>query len=316
MTSSETLVTQKEISKTDKSVRIDDLSKTNFQFHTFQLEKGTPARVNFLASRNVALIQFCFQGECTNQSNSGKKPVEFKNSEYNILYIPQGDFCLSTTSDEVNVLNIFIEEEFFLRQIPEGHFVFSLKRNHTFGAVFSQNLHINPKLKSILNEINTCEFDGHLRMLYLKAKVIELLTIQLAQSTETITGLKPDEIEKMMLVKHLIESNLNESYSLAHLAKAAGTNEQYLKKHFKLLFGNTVFGYILECRMHRAKELLLQGDYRITEIAGLIGYQHATHFTSAFKKFFGYLPKALKAKILVGTYFAIHTETLQLLITI
>ncbi len=134
-------------------------------------------------------------------------------------------------------------------------------------------------------------------MLYLKAKVIELLTLQLAQSVEeTTTYLKPDEIEKMILVKRLIEDNLNESYSLAYLAKAAGTNEQYLKKHFKVLHGHTVFGYMLACKMQKAKELLLKDEYRITEIAEIVGYNHATHFTVAFKKFFGYLPSALKPK--------------------
>ena len=41
--------------------------------------------------------------------------------------------------------------------------------------------------------------------------------------------------------------------------------------------------------------LSCNSTHRITEIAEAVGYKHATHFTNAFKKFFGYLPQSLKA---------------------
>lgn len=321
MTSSENLVTQKEISTLGcqmptvshkdfpSSEHIEDLSATNFQFKNFEFENENHIPLKFITEKNVVLMQFCFQGECVYKSSNGKKSAAFKNSEYNILYIPKGDFNFTARSKELSLLNIYIEEEFFLRQIPSEHIIFKHKKKNTFGAVLSKNHYINPKIKSILNEINTCEFDGHLKMLYLKAKVIELLTLQLAQAEEeTGIELKLDEIEKMMKVKELIENNLSEFYSLAYLAKTAGTNEQYLKKHFKILHGHTVFGYILTCKMQKAKEMLLTGNYRITEIAEIVGYKHATHFTSAFKKFFGYLPRAIKTKFFLSSYFMLDME--------
>ena len=307
MTASEILVTQKE--------KTEELLFSNFLFKNLELERETSSR--YFTHSNMILMQFCLQGACAYQKTNAKKTIGFKTSEYNMVYIPKGEFVLSTDINEVNVLHIYIDEAFFFRQIPEGHIAFNHKNTNTFGLVFPKNLYINPKLKNVLNEMNTCEFDGHLKMLYLKAKIFELLTLQLAQHEEEKgIGLKESEIEKMMMVKELIENNLDESYSLAYLAKAAGTNEQYLKKHFKLLHGNTVFGYMLACKMQKAKDMLLTGNYRVTEIAEIIGYRHATHFTSAFKKFFGYLPKVLKTKFLVGSYFSLNIEVLEVLMAI
>ncbi|MGF1924727.1 MAG: helix-turn-helix domain-containing protein [Bacteroidia bacterium] len=297
MTASEILVTQKE-KTSDIENSTQELVFTNFLLKKIQFEGSQ--QLTFSTGRNILLIQFCLHGECSSKSQTRKKSILFKNSEYNIIYVPSGIFQITSTSPESNVLTIFVEEEFFFRQIQDGHRALKLKNSSVLSLVFRTNLIITPRLRSVLSEMDHCEFDGHLQTLYLKAKILELLTLQLAQNEEEKgVGLKESEIRKMVLVKELIETNLSESYSLAYLAKVVGTNEQYLKKHFKLLFGHTVFGYILECKMQKAKEMLLSGKYRITEIAAIIGYQHATHFTSAFKRFFGYLPKAVKTKMLI-----------------
>jgi AraC-like DNA-binding protein len=46
--------------------------------------------------------------------------------------------------------------------------------------------------------------------------------------------------------------------------------------------------------MNRSKELLINEDMKIAEVAKLSGYKHASHFTTAFKKYFGYLPHQIK----------------------
>jgi len=322
MTPSEILVTQKEkritayypnstSSRFNPVEHIEDLSYRNFEFKNLTLSNGDNGKC--ITENNVILMQFCLQGECLYQTNDGKKPLSFKTSTYNIIYIPKGDFYINPISDEVNLLNIYIDEHFFFRQMPENHLAFTCRNKNTFSSVFTKNLYINAKLANTLNEITSCEFDGHLKTLYLKAKVIELIALQLAQAAEKKTiSLKSSEIERMMEVKELIENNLQESYSLAYLARVSGTNEQYLKKHFKILYGNTVFGYMLACKMQKAKALLLNEKHRIAEVAEKVGYSHATHFTNAFKKFFGYLPRVLKTKIVLGGCFSLNIE-LQLL---
>lgn len=321
MTAYENLVTQKE--KTDlvhqvvtihgKNAKDQQVKETlcfpDFHYKGFNDEEKELNTFNLLTGENIVAMQFCIQGGCTYKSNQQKKAVIIKNSEHNILFIAKGELNFTLTGNGFRFINILIREDFFLQYLP-NEYIFN--KADSVAKMFTKNLFISPKLRNVLNEIDTCEFAGHLRSLYIKAKIIELLTLQLAQYEEeksTPSLLKPIEIEKMILVKEMIENNLYEPHTITSLARAVGTNEQYLKTHFKILFGSTVFGHILSCKMQKAKEMLLTGKHQITEIAEIVGYKHATHFTSAFKKFFGYLPQTLKiTKIFFGTYFSVTFE--------
>ncbi|RYY33343.1 MAG: AraC family transcriptional regulator, partial [Sphingobacteriaceae bacterium] len=113
---------------------------------------------------------------------------------------------------------------------------------------------------------------------------------------------KPDKlpmyVEKMNHVRDILLDNLNTELSLKELANQVGTNEFDLKRNFKKVFGNTVFGYLHQHKMEKAKQLLLTANNKVATVAELMGYKYATHFTNAFKKYFGYLPHKLKLLIL------------------
>ncbi|GAB3894379.1 helix-turn-helix transcriptional regulator [Spirosoma agri] len=61
----------------------------------------------------------------------------------------------------------------------------------------------------------------------------------------------------------------------------------------------TVFGYLNQFKMEKAKDLLTAGQTKISAIARSLGYKHATHFTAAFKKYFGFLPHKIKMSVLM-----------------
>ena len=108
-----------------------------------------------------------------------------------------------------------------------------------------------------------------------------------------------DHYEKILMAKQIIEENLAENHSIPQLARQVGTNVQYLKKYFKQYFGKTVMNYMTEKKMEYAKELIRTGNYRIMDVARMTGYKHATHFTTAFKKHFGFIPNSLRYSFLL-----------------
>lgn len=116
-------------------------------------------------------------------------------------------------------------------------------------------------------------------------------TLLLEKLGQNLTAL---HIQKTYEAKKIIDSNLTKNYTIPDLALLVGTNEQYLKRHFKLLFAQTISCYKTSIKMEYAKKLILQGDYQIWEVASMVGFHHATHFTSVFKKYFGLKPKDLK----------------------
>lgn len=321
MTASENLVTQKEkAAKANATLTITEqshqgqqsakeLTLDNFLMKEFSATENGKSPIVITVHQNTLLLQYCIQGNVGIKSVEKPKSTLFKQSEYNILLLKAGEWTITLNDEDVKLIHIYLNEDFFNRYTPkDGAPLYNLA---AIGKLFPRNLYLAPRLKSILYEIDQCEFSNHLKQLYVKAKIIELLTLQLAQYEEEKlipSTLKPQEVEKMIIVKELIENDLSNSPTISSLARAAGTNEQYLKKHFKLLFGSTVFGYITSCKMEKARELLLSEKYRITEISEMVGYKHATHFTTAFKKFFGYLPQSLKAKMMFGSCFSFGLE--------
>lgn len=95
------------------------------------------------------------------------------------------------------------------------------------------------------------------KRMFLEAKVIELLLLQLEQfathDCAVFCSLKSADVEKMYHAKEIILNQLHIPCSLIDLARQVGTNEFTLKKGFKEVFGTNVFGMVGEMRMQHAK---------------------------------------------------------------
>jgi AraC-like DNA-binding protein len=274
----------------------------SFHFAHYRFSEPLPFKTKVKASEDLVVMHFCLEGNCGFSADNSKRSITFRNSEHNIISIPKDQkLVFSYTDPELEIVNIYFEKEFLLKYIPKNHLLADKIADKLLGVVQAINLTISPKMQIVIQDIINCEFEGHLKKLYTQAKIIELLTLQLAQFEEEpaeTLPLKQVDVDKMVLVKELIELNLDEPLSLSYLARYAGTNEQYLKKHFKMMFGSTVFNYILSLRMERAKNMLLEGNHKIADVARVAGYKHPTHFSGAFKKFFGYVPNKIKFGLL------------------
>lgn len=161
------------------------------------------------------------------------------------------------------------------------------------------------RIRLLVNQlVDYMRQDTYLNRLRIQALLIEVLIHQIeglyAENEKHEILPNKNHYDKIVMVKNLIHKDLSKNYTIPELAKYVGTNEQYLKKHFKQYFGKTVMNYITEKKMEHAKELILTGDYRVSDVARMTGYKHSTHFTSAFKKYFGFIPNSLKYTFLIA----------------
>ncbi len=76
-----------------------------------------------------------------------------------------------------------------------------------------------------------------------------------------------------------------------------GINEFKLKSIFKQVYGITVMRYLRKCRMDRAQDMLVNTDLEIKEIAFLIGFKYAHHFSKVYQAHFHVLPKDVRRHI-------------------
>jgi len=154
---------------------------------------------------------------------------------------------------------------------------------------------ISPQMYCTICEMRNNPFKGIMGRLYLEAKIVELFLLQ-AESHKLIQNrsLRKEEIEKIMSAKEFIDKNYQTKIRIIDLAKIVGTNQQMLKKGFKEMFKTTIFSYYNDLRMKMAKSILIDGRKNVAEVSNEIGYKNPQHFTVAFKKRFGILPKDLK----------------------
>ena len=92
-----------------------------------------------------------------------------------------------------------------------------------------------------------------------------------------------------------LEQHLDEDHSIAALSRKFALNEFKLKRGFKERFGNTVFGFLRQRRMDRARQLLASRRCSVLEAANAVGYTNPSHFARAFRECFGVNPKSFVA---------------------
>nr|WP_239057730.1 AraC family transcriptional regulator [Pseudodesulfovibrio sp. JC047] len=98
-------------------------------------------------------------------------------------------------------------------------------------------------------------------------------------------------MQRIHHASHYLVQDLENPPSLVQLATFAGLNEKKLKLGFRQIFGTSVFGFFREHRLQKAHTILREGNRNVTETAYAVGFQSLSHFSRAFKKRFGILPK-------------------------
>jgi AraC family transcriptional regulator len=91
-----------------------------------------------------------------------------------------------------------------------------------------------------------------------------------------------------------IEAHLDEDLTLAELAKVAGFSLSHFKPLFRQSVGLPVHRFVLERRVARASERLLEGGKSMTEIALETGFTHASHMARCMRRVLGVTPAQIK----------------------
>lgn len=114
--------------------------------------------------------------------------------------------------------------------------------------------------------------------------IYEILPIASSSGEENATKI-------IQIAKHYIEDNYNKNIKLEDVAEQVYLTPSYFGIFFKKEFGETFSYYIINLRINKAKELLKDLKYNVSEIANEVGYQDPRHFSKLFKEHVGVTPK-------------------------
>ena len=91
-----------------------------------------------------------------------------------------------------------------------------------------------------------------------------------------------------------LRENYHMDYSLAEMAEKYYFNPSYFSTLFKKYTGVHFTDYLINLRVERAKQLLLETNDKIYQIAKKVGYQDVKYFTRVFKKKYGCTPEEFR----------------------
>ncbi len=134
------------------------------------------------------------------------------------------------------------------------------------------------------------------------ASAIKLLSI-FAQHLAMLSNqvfIQQENAEPPVITKarNYILEHQTEDLNLGQVAKAVNMSSYYFCKMFKKVTGINFTDYVARVRIEKSKNLLLNPNLRISEIAFEVGFQSLTHFNRVFKKILGQSPTEYRAQLL------------------
>jgi AraC-like DNA-binding protein len=146
-----------------------------------------------------------------------------------------------------------------------------------------------------LNQLFNIQLSPNANRLYYQGKILELLALYFSErkpDTENCPFLNNEDlVRKIKHAKEHLLAHEDKPPTIKELARLAGLNEYQLKAGFKEIYGNTVYGYLLDHKLDHARMLLDSHKYQVAQVAYQVGYTNPSHFIAAFKKKFGVTPK-------------------------
>ncbi|HHW32037.1 MAG TPA: AraC family transcriptional regulator [Clostridiaceae bacterium] len=136
------------------------------------------------------------------------------------------------------------------------------------------------------NDIGS-EFLNHLLVLELFVLISRALKMEWENS---IKNKSPKLKELIHAAVNFINNNFERDISLGDIAKYVFLSPSYFTRAFKEEMGTSPINYLLKVRIERSKELLVESDEKVGEIALSVGFSNQQRFNELFKKHTGMTP--------------------------
>lgn len=278
------------------------LTKQGIIFSDWQMNYFADVNVHGINSDEYIQMMFCLNEGLSWGSMDG----------YNSVNIQKGESCIYKGHGKMEFVCYVKELDFVFKcvKIPMSFFLkilsdyFEIQETQAYKEkLFAgiSKVNITPTMERILAETKEfVHFRGGLGYLYLEAKVLELLAVYLREILEKDILIKSNisisksERVSILEAKRIIDSQLSYAPSCEKLAKQVQLSMSKLTKGFSDIVGMPIHAYIIDQRLTRGAQLLIESSLNVSEVATMVGYSKPSNFSAAFRKKYGVTPKEYK----------------------
>ncbi|WNC74181.1 helix-turn-helix transcriptional regulator [Thalassotalea psychrophila] len=154
---------------------------------------------------------------------------------------------------------------------------------------FQLNEDLSLQFQQLLDKKNE-EFLDDWQTLISSLNICNHVFSQLAQR-KSMPKIKNTDITLLHQGATLMLADLKRPLSIEQICSQIGMGRDKFRRLFHQVYDLTPYQYFQQHRLLKAQMLISQGKCSVTQAGYQIGYNHLGHFSSAYKKQFGILPK-------------------------
>ncbi len=121
-----------------------------------------------------------------------------------------------------------------------------------------------------------------------KAAVNRVFTYSISENNSN------PQFDKLCLLRNRIMKNPENPWNISEIAESLYLSKSYLQKIYKSYFNKSIIEEMIQFRIEKAKELLVQTDMTVTEISRECGYSSYNYFVRQFKLAEGVSPSEFR----------------------
>jgi len=285
-------------------VKIQDMYLPNFSIRISEGELEKEGVFVNTSAEGLDLLGTCLflKGNVKTSVNKNHDGVVSFNGSQNFKYDPNNIFVHTSPAHvPFHIAHVSVKPTYLFQFLPENERwadVLQKKVQNGESFVGDRYTPITLLQERALQNVFNCPLTGKLGQLMIETSLVQIILIQLhsiylSKDIISVESGKRD-MEMVQGLKEHLNKTFLEDHSLDNLAREFGVNTSKLMALFKKVFNKSIFEYLSELRMDYARELLQEKDYLVTEVARTLGYKNPHHFSSAFKKRFGFCPSQVR----------------------
>lgn len=260
---------------------------------------NAPRALQFITDTPMIELGFWLDGQC--EIDAGREQWQLRENACQVVFLNRARAEIGYRHEKPILfceirLAPFVFEQFIQELGCDGRLSWGRIVGKQPHRVFLERMDVNGS--RLVKQMLACPYEAPFRKMYIEGKVLELLSMYFQhclldqRTASSSAALRRSDIDKIRRAAQLLSDRMDHPPSLLELSKLAEINDFKLKVGFKALYGTTVFGYLRDCRLERARSLLEKGQMTVTEAALAVGYSNPSFFASVFREKFGCNPGA------------------------
>lgn len=261
-----------------------------------------PAKTDHAAATTAPVFELSYTRKNAVEGEVSNTPIELRPGYAALGFLGEvTGYSQYDNGEEISLYSIWVSPEAF------NGFCESVCNSSSLGfdsfqkAAYSCcDFKSDAREESIVHKLDTCFMgEEQTNKLLLESYILELLSINIERlfgkdmCENGCHSLSKTDIESLTYAREVLLTRLESPPTLLELSRIIQMNDCKLKSSFKRYFGKTVYEFVREQRLEKAFSLLEQGEHNVTESAFAVGYANVSHFSAAFQKKFGIMPRTI-----------------------